>query len=408
MVRQGWKNPKAWSDDRGGWQDGPRQDGSRKSWSYWSGSWKASPKSRAKGQGNYQFPAYDDEQKDAQGLVAIAEQRTPQPGASSGPSLVQLVQAAVNQARKLDGKLHKLQSDLEAKERQWQAYTLAMRKSYQQEKQRHAEAVQRLQDEIAEVFVLQRAAHDHIKPVAAASKALKDSGKDTAAVEFMALVGETGAADRPSPLLSSELVQMLTMVQQQMATNPSSPGPGLSASQPAPPPVPTTPPHRGTHVPPMTPESASAASRTSASLLAAFDPLRDPYMASPSTMSAPPPGETTAPGAAFGSATELEFASRARPKLPDGKTRHSVKHVSQQVVHGPSTSPSLSDKLQAVREAELAKRAVESLQGSGDGTASEPNGESPRFVNLINDDDEEMEELESPLSSRSPGLGKLE
>ena len=403
MVRQGWKNPKAWSDDRGGWQDGSRQDGSHKSWSYWSGSWKASPKSRAKGQGNYQFPAYDDEQKDAQGLVAIAEQRTPQPGASSGPSLV-----AVNQARKLDGKLHKLQSDLEAKERQWQAYTLAMRKSYQQEKQRHAEAVQRLQDEIAEVSVLQQAAHDHIKPVAAASKALKDSGKDTAAVEFMALVGETGAADRPSPLLSPELVQMLTMVQQQMVTNPSAPGPGLPAGQPAPPPVPTTPPHRGTHVPPMTPESASAASRTSASLLAAFGPMRDPYMACPSTMSAPPPGETTAPGAAFGSATELESASRARPKLPDGKTRHSVKHVSQQAVHGPSTSPSLSDKLQAVREAELAKRAAESLQGSGDGTASEPNGERPRFVNLINDDDEEMEELESPLSSRSPGLGKLE
>ena len=139
----------SWNKDK--W---PKQGGNYSpSWSMWRGAKQSRSNwdDRQPSASRNPFPSYDSVRvdQDDKKITVLKETRTGTPSAGSqGMSLVQSVQYAVNAARKSSNRVAKLKRDIELKDAQWQQYTRDLKASFAQEKERHAAAVQSLEQEL--------------------------------------------------------------------------------------------------------------------------------------------------------------------------------------------------------------------------------------------------------------------
>ena len=331
------------------WEDYPskhysQQYGAR-SWDIWPGAWKSPKGGKYQTERDYDrqhsFPAYDANWKEAKGIVAIQTRRTD--NAPAQPSLVQAVQSAVNQARKMDGRLAALREELVARKDKWEAYKLEMQQAYQVERNRFVADVGRLEQEIAEMVKSQEESHRNITVAAASGTGQREHMAMAVAEEWQALCA---SQDVPASALSQELMRMVALL--------TGGGQGSASA------MPTTPPHRPAGGLPLTPPSVSG----NGGGIPNPGPVTDPYMVGPER-----PPETTADGAtpaALGSASRAAHGQRPRPA--EGGYRKAVKPV---VPPAPKAapSPSLGDKLweKRLKEQEDARTAMLPFRRRGGG-----------------------------------------
>ena len=166
---QGWQvADQEWSRDHS-W-DGPR-------WQLWRGGMYVSPKAKAgqpwkppgKGKGKKgpdngtrtAFPSYDDRKPAEMAIVPLSEKRLE--GTASGNeganNIVRTVQSAVNQARKLDSKVQRLQREFAERKLQWDAYVDEMKQTLQKEKSRFISDQNTTAQALREAQEAQSAAH---------------------------------------------------------------------------------------------------------------------------------------------------------------------------------------------------------------------------------------------------------
>eukprot|EP00439_Symbiodinium_sp_Y106_P028273 s2627_g3.t1 len=139
------KSQQSWDSQRDD-QDWSGHGSYRGRW--WSGAFKTwgkySPKAKARGKA---FPRYDVEWQDP-GISVVAETRLQEPPKRN--SLAKVIQDAVNLLRNAEGRIQKLNSDIQEKARRWETYQSELQKSIQQEYHRHLAALDRLEQEIAD------------------------------------------------------------------------------------------------------------------------------------------------------------------------------------------------------------------------------------------------------------------
>ena len=244
------------------------------------------------------------------------------------------VQSAVNQARKMDGRLAALREELVARKDKWEAYKLEMQQAYQVERNRFSADVGRLEQEIAEMAKSQEESHRNITAAAASGTGQREHMATAVAEEWQALCA---SQDVPASALSQELMRMAAIL--------SGGGSGSASA------MPTTPPHRPAGGLPLTPPSVSGNGGGTPKMGTATDP----YMVGTER-----PPEATADGAtpaALGSASRAAHGQRPRPA--EGGYRKAVKPA---VPPAPKTapSPSLGDKLweKRLKEQEDARTAL--------------------------------------------------
>ena len=151
-----WNNAPWQNRKRGTGQDG---SGGASTWSYWSGAWKnkttdGKHKENSEGHG---FPKYADMEVvgDAQHTAALA---TAQHGAGVTDSVstedtdfLKAVQKSLNQNRKLEARVRKLQEDGQKKANQWRLYEAKMKELYTQELARFQKDQDAIAKELAEL-----------------------------------------------------------------------------------------------------------------------------------------------------------------------------------------------------------------------------------------------------------------
>ena len=150
------KSGKAWRSDKnhdhGGWQS-EAQD-KTESWQ-WSGAsspfqapWRPNPKAKAA------FPAYN--ARAPKDITAGSSAGAAAPGITEegGSSLFQ---ALLNNVRKAEGKVHKIQTALSVGKTQWKEWEQDMKATWMKNKARFAKDQERLQKDLAEALDLQRA-----------------------------------------------------------------------------------------------------------------------------------------------------------------------------------------------------------------------------------------------------------
>ena len=157
-----------WQGGRGRGKNAQSQDGGY--WSYWSGSQQAWNQQKNKNQQSQQnFPHYDSREvdKNAQNgdLIQVLEIRPPAVGTDA--TLVRDLQQLVNQARKSEQKLKKLQGDRARREAQWAQYEKDIKESFLQERQRYQDALVSLDEEIVKATSLQNEARARVRSAAA-------------------------------------------------------------------------------------------------------------------------------------------------------------------------------------------------------------------------------------------------
>ncbi|CAE7901665.1 unnamed protein product, partial [Symbiodinium microadriaticum] len=352
----------------------------RYQWSVWPGAWKSPRGNQQRPQkgdskGKYQFPAYDEDRKDQHGIIEVAETRRPK---ASEPSLVQAVQTACNHARKLDGRVQKLQSDLLRKDKQWQAYLVDIRAAYKAEKQRHALAVKRIESELKEATIAQKEAHQRLGQFYVPSQA-EPAGSADDQGDWDELMAGTEPAE---VVAEGDLAAAMKVLHQHFGAA------GAGAA-------PCTPPRRGSTIPAMTPSPATtAASRTG-------EPISPPHFGAPADPY-PSPSPSGPPGPLPASPGPTSATPPPRPKAE----RRPIKRLPQAVPHSDSGAPTLSDKLQDKRQNLIAQKQAAEDAAKTDASLT---GGGPPEISLIHDDeDDEFMEEPSPTGTHSPGLGRLE
>ncbi|CAE7768660.1 unnamed protein product [Symbiodinium sp. KB8] len=311
-------------------------------WSVWPGARRSS---RQHGQEwapprtqEVQFPAYDTNWKDSVGMVAVQTKRT-SAQSSAGPTLTQVVQSAVNNARKMDNKLGALQAEIVARHDKFLAYKEGMRQAYQKERTRYTSDVQKLEHEIAAIHAQQQAAYQEIKQAAFTGALEMPAASQVAAQEW------ENMCEQPT-VPESSLTQDLARLAAALAAS----GQGPARQQP----VPMTPPRRPIGIPPMTPPAVGNAESQ-------YEDVRmtDPYMPAengePLISEVPPPG--------LGSASRP--ATRQQPRAADPKRKPIKPAVPQQVKPPVISSPSLGDKLDSKRDSLIAERMAMRPFGTG-------------------------------------------
>ena len=260
-----WKSQKAWYPE----------SQQHASWSVWPGAWAQSPQARrAATERAPQFPAYDSVSKDNTGMIVVSEYRYEKPQLREGPQLVNVVQAAVNHARKLNNRVEKLQREIGAKNEQWKAYMAGMKQALQQEKRRHLIAVGKLTMEVQEVQQQVDYANEQLRRAAAAGllqQAPRDGDGDQ---EWDAMMEDV---EQKGPDFLQDLERMLR-------------GAG-TARPPSAGPAPATPPQKPRPVEMMTPPAVTPTPPQSAPAepLATFGAPPGPYVASPGSRRARKP-----------------------------------------------------------------------------------------------------------------------
>ena len=276
-----------WAQTGGGWAAQDWEESKPPKWRLWSG---ASPKAEGRppwrkgagktkdSSGKTQFPAYDARRPEDMTIVPVQELRTSDLAAapSTGPSLISLIQGAVNQARKLDARMNKLQKDLTDGRLQWDAYVADLKTALKTQKARFLQEQERITKELHHTKELREQAYRQLKPFNA-------GGSDTGptAMELSQDIEEWNEIAReldapPDGKADGPLLKLMQALQQA--------GVSMESTMPA---VPATPPRRETQVPPATPPHATKTLAQARSPLSGGgtptgdEALKDPYLSSP-------------------------------------------------------------------------------------------------------------------------------
>ena len=151
------------------------------------------------------FPAYD-HARPGQHITVIQESRSTT--SLEGVGLVQAVQSAVNQARKSESRLVRLQKEKARKEQMWAQYAKDMQSAFTKERARHAADVQKLQQDIFDTQAQITEDQQQVQ-VAAAGCFRGMAGSSEAQKEWDALVSEGQAELGDTPMSNSDLYAML-------------------------------------------------------------------------------------------------------------------------------------------------------------------------------------------------------
>ena len=138
-----------------------------KNWSPWRGSWRSARTGsydRGQWQSSSAFPSYDSRWLAADSIEVVAETRTKEPHPDGS---VKAVQAAINQVRKADARVLKIQKDQRDKTQMWETYERKLRASFLQEKKKHAEAMTKLAGELVEAATEQATTREAMGKAAA-------------------------------------------------------------------------------------------------------------------------------------------------------------------------------------------------------------------------------------------------
>ena len=151
------------------------------------------------------FPAYD-HARPGQHITIIQESRSQ--SRPAGFSLVQEVQTAVNQARKTEAKLLKLQKEKSRKEQMWTQYVKDLQAAFTKERARHMANANKLQQEIQEAQV--QVVEDQQRVQDAAAGCFRGmAGSAAAQQEWDALMSESQLDMGDAPMSNSDLYSML-------------------------------------------------------------------------------------------------------------------------------------------------------------------------------------------------------
>eukprot|EP00439_Symbiodinium_sp_Y106_P078531 s456_g17.t1 len=351
MGKQGktksWSQPqwRLWQGARrhqAGWQDGwPSGDsaGYQQAQGYEPYVTYAADKTQNTG-----FPAYD-LARPGQHITVIQESRS-QAG-QAGYSLVQEVQAAVNQARKTETKLIRLQREKTKKEQMWVQYAKDMQAAFTKERARHIANINKLQQDIQDTQAL--VVEDQQRVQNAAAGCFRGmAGSTEAQQEWDTLISENQQGPDDAPMSNKDLYSMLVRCAQAASasvaagTEPPSTGPlrdGTNAPVAARPDLSAAP--CPAMVPPKAPPVPGMAPAPGYMPASPGPALRDPYLMSPGTAS-------NMAGAASG--VPSPHVQRHPP--PSGsRPRAPVKQVVSGVVKTISPGRQLADKLEQRRRA---------------------------------------------------------
>ena len=404
-----------WAQTGGGWAAQDWEESKPPKWRLWSG---ASPKAEGRppwrkgagkmkdSSGKTQFPAYDARRPEDMTIVPVQELRTSDLAAppSTGPSLISLIQGAVNQARKLDAKMNKLQKDLTDGRLQWDAYVADLKTALKTQKARFLQEQERITKELHHTKELREQAYRQLKPFNA-------GGVDTGpmAMELSGDIEEWTEIAReleapPDGKADGPLLKLMQALQQA----------GISTESPMPA-VPATPPRRETQVPPATPPHATKTLAQARSPLSGGgtptgdEALKDPYLSSPGLAHF---------GVHSASAGHVSGAMPAAPMASNVEAQRGENASGDASEAGDGATSRLAERLSEKRRAKrraLAPFGVvrtdqtdkDTIEG-GDATSPPPTPSMPagKPVSAIMSDDD-SEELDT-ASMASPGLTRLE
>ena len=224
------------------------QANKQSSWSYWRGSYGASPGSRKqppwKSEGHYNgpwkdskgagkgdnkgnhkqsFPKYDSQEPPQ--ILPLTETTVVKEGSSG---VVQQVQRMVTAARKAENRTRKAQQELVEKKRQWVGYQEQLKCAFQAEQKRHLSDVAKLEATIKEAQAEEIAAKQLLQPSSLSSfeDVVMDhsSGPSSADSDFASLISGAGMQHVGSLApLSSEDGQDVATPQRSTRQLPSTP-----------------------------------------------------------------------------------------------------------------------------------------------------------------------------------------
>ena len=319
-----------WGKNKGHNSDGPYAQ----SWQVWRGSWSPAPwkqqqsqqpghKGKNKGQGKgtgkgkttSTFPSYDS----ANPVVDLV-QEIPTPAADN---LIGGLQKAINQARKLESQLRKLEITRQEKARQWRTWQEDLKQSYAREKMRFQKDMTKLEQDTVQTMEELSKARACLRNVATAGSA--DTQQEALAArveedfaELMADAQETAGDEANADQDNLEVLRRAMEAAAGSQMPPALAGHGLRT------------PARRTQAPAMTPERGEASTYTVSPGVPA---ATDPYMSSPMAPAMP------------------VAATPVRHK--EQQARQGVKDTAKpkQPVHAQAAraSPSLAEKLEARR-----------------------------------------------------------
>ena len=326
------------------WGKGYKQDDSpSQSWQVWRGSWGSAPwkqnasqpkggkhKSKGNGKGKPQdktFPAYD--------RAAPSDILVQEVSAVTTDGLLSELQKAINQARKLEGQVRKLQSSKTEKVQQWQKWEADLKASYTRERNRFSKDMSKLEKDTESAVEELGKARAHLRAVALEGQAeseSQDKHYKNYDEEFDTLLAGSLTVQAQSGSPEEEDAVLQRAINAAQAATPAARQPVPLAQL-----GPTTP-LRRTGVPPMTP-TAGPASSLNAGPVGQYlaspveHAVTDPYMRSPLAT----PGPKT------------PVTMRPKETQPRTGVKDSVKPKHPVHPGAAHNSPSLADKLQARR-----------------------------------------------------------
>ena len=385
MGKRGNGGQTQWVYGKHGWQPS-------RNYAYWPGAWaQRSPREEHTSKGN-SFPAFDaiDATRTQQELVAVQETRT-NTGAEV-PDFVKNIQAAINVSRKHTNRIHKLLAEKQEKEKQWHIYVKDIQQAYKKEYVRFTSCVNKINKDLQEAQELREASHVMLKTEVLRAQGQLPRG-DTLAeatdAQWQSFVSSMDVQMVPevAPEEAIRCAQQLLAQQQteamQLAPPQTEALPRFGAA------CPSTPPHRPTGAPSLTPPPTDKGTMY-APMMVKPARMTDPYMTSPSATVLRQHVEQPASPTVVG-AIPVPKANTAPPPGPA---------PAQTVQTAPP--PGLADQL-------AAKRAGSALRPFGQPLPMKAPDTAFHF-HIEDDDDDDLENVEPAVESRgpSPGLGRME
>ena len=198
-----------WRDNKDVHAESWQRPPSSGKWDYWPGSWKASPKARAR------FPSYDRDWHDQQ-ITVIKEERVPGT-ATDEESVAKPVQQAVNALRKAEARMARICREQKEKATRWAAYQREVKAAFVEEEKRHGQAQERLAGELHEAQQQQAVAKQALAQTmeaifGSAMEVSKDSSgpPPPTSETWDRMFGTTGTTS-PQAALDPDLMELLRM-----------------------------------------------------------------------------------------------------------------------------------------------------------------------------------------------------
>ncbi|CAE6968592.1 unnamed protein product [Symbiodinium sp. CCMP2592] len=356
---------------------------------YWRGSWSAWERSSwQQPQDQGLFPAYDGQWSEGRSKAAITILSESRAGPSE-PSVLKDVQFAVNQVRKADARRAKVEKEREDKIKRWAIYTQELQSSFIAEKQRHLDALDNFDQEVAAAARGQEIARAALGKASDGflTKGQTGETEESGDMEWDAMVEASLRAQRPYTREDATKDLADIFGADSLLKEPSQTKSTTPSGRPA--------------------EDAIAAGPVRAYAGASPRARVDPYLAaSPASFMRERPIPATAPP----ETAAPEASAQTSAGMPPAATRSAsrcrtpVKQLPQQPVHVEVPGgPSLADKLHVARRTALAPfgldRPAEGANSRSDAVDPPPaEMRPPDQINLV----------EEELNAASPGLTRME